>query len=110
MTAARWWPGFALEPPTKMPDTRKAATKRATVIAFNRFGVTQEKCFAAMKDLIPAALPVAPIAVIMHCMHTVPEAYRPVGSRRAGGRRRGRERDLGLVSGSAEALRGPASA
>ena len=42
------------------------------VIERSRRGVSHEKCFAAMYDLIPVALAVAPIAVIMHCMHIRP--------------------------------------
>jgi hypothetical protein len=65
-------PGFAVEPLTKVAETINAEARSTAVITFNRRGVTQEKCFAAMKERIPVALAVAPIAVIMHCMHMAP--------------------------------------
>ena len=65
--------GFAVEPLTSVADTSRAADSSTTVSAFSRRGVIHEKCLAATNDLIPLALAVAPIAVIMHCMHIAPE-------------------------------------
>jgi hypothetical protein len=61
--------GFAVVPLTKMDETINAEARSTAVIAFNRRGVTHEKCFAAMNERIPEALAPAPSAVIMHCMH-----------------------------------------